>query len=199
GCVAPTHPPHPPSMMMSPFGDSASFGVRCSLGICRMRGISKHGRRARSNTLLASSSTFSLISFSILFHLLPFSPLVAVLSFLEGRAFSPASERAPTLSATHLEGLGTTGLKAPPFRGPKTSFSATSRRFACKNGRSSAVLGAGRNLSPRPLVARIVRIVPGWIVVARVAGRTRSDSLFQFFDVEKNRFVHLFIHLFVSL
>src|SRR5271167_3418013 len=43
----------------------------------------------------------------------------------EGRGFSPAAKRAPTFSLTHLEGIGTPGLKPRPSGGPKWSLSST--------------------------------------------------------------------------
>src|SRR5438445_10110147 len=113
-------------MMMSPFGDSASFGVRCSLGICGLRGIGKHGRRARSNTLLQ----FFNVQPNLVFHFVSPPLFVTVLNFLEGRGFTAPPQRAPTLSATHLKGVGAARLKAPALPRPENAFSTTSRRFA---------------------------------------------------------------------
>src|SRR2546426_8451448 len=104
-------------MMMSPFGDSASFGVRCSLGICGLRGIGKHGRRARSNTLLQ----FFNVQPDLVFHFVSPPLFVGSLDFLEGRGFSPASECVPTLSPAYLEGVGAAELK-PALPRPETEF-----------------------------------------------------------------------------
>src|SRR5437667_446562 len=52
-------------------------------------------------------------------------------------------------------------------------------------------LGASRNLPAGSFVPRIIRVVVRGIVIARIACRTRSDSLLQFFNFELNQFFHL--------